>query len=285
MGHPKGAQRSSSLSGVVIPQVILKLVYFIIKKNNDMELIKKALDVKDAAGWYLVQSATKTWTEDIADEETKEIISFERSGVILQKGALINPLDISTLQENGITTVQVSNVPILGDQRKWLSLWEVTLKISERGIESKKCYVVTADSPADAEKFIAEYFAVNIESTFEVVKVSKLEYDRVAKMYDTERENLEKERKRIKWYKCQIYSMIDDEDTGTMRNAGMKNIIIQALSLEYAIDAIKFILGRNEFDAAYQTFKLLQETNIVDVFAPYTSVSYYSNSELTHEDD
>jgi hypothetical protein len=35
-----------------------------------MELIKKTLPVKEARGWYLMQTEKRYWTEDFIDEDT-----------------------------------------------------------------------------------------------------------------------------------------------------------------------------------------------------------------------
>jgi hypothetical protein len=247
-----------------------------------MELIKRTLNVDDALGWYLTRNEVRTWTEDFIDENTGEPISIERNEVVCGKGAQINEIILSLLKENGIKTVTVSNMPILGDQEKYLHLWETVLKVRyKKGNTGKKSYFVFADSPADAEVYIARYFELNIEAEFELTKVNQLEYNSIIKLYETERDEYERDgRKKVKWYKCQIYSMIDDEESGESRSAGMSNILVQAISFENAITAIKAVLNRDEYTAHYNTIKLLQELNVVDVFIPDEKVSYYSNLEL-----
>ena len=247
-----------------------------------MELIKKTMDVADAKGWYLTQNEKRYWTEEIIDDETGDPTTVERSEMLCGKGALINEITLSLLEENGVKTVKVSNIPLRGTQEKYLNLWEAVLKVRSAKGDGKKCYFVTADCPADAETFISEYFEVNIDAIFELVKVNKLEYGKVIKIYDTEREEYESDgNKKVKWYKCQIYSMIDDDDDdGNSRSAGAKNILVQATSFEKAIAAIKLVMNRSEYESIYNTIKLLQELNIVDVFIPDESVSYYSDSEI-----
>lgn len=247
-----------------------------------MEIIKQTLEVKDAIGLYLIRNEKRHWTEDFTDEETQETSKIERSEIVCGKGTLINEIIASLLEENGIETVEVSNVPLIGTQNKNLNLWEALLKVRSNKGDSKKCYYVTADCPANAEKFISEYFEVNVEAVFELVKVGKLEYGKVIKMYETEREEYEEDgKKQVRWYKCQIYSMIDDDDdTGESKSAGMKNILVQATTFENAIAAIKMVLNRSEYESIYNTIKFLQELNVVEVFIPDEQVSYYSNEEL-----
>jgi hypothetical protein len=217
--------------------------------------------------------------EDFVDEETNEVTSVERNEVVCGKGTLLNAINISLLEENDIKTVKVSNVPLLGTQDKNLNLWEVVLKVHSKKGDSKKSYYVTADCPAASESFISEYFEVNIEATFELVKVNKLEYGKVIKIYDLEVEQFG-EGVSAKWYRCQIYSMIDDDDDGSNRSAGDKNVLVQATTFENAIKAIKLAMNRSEYESIYNTFKLLQELKIVDVFIPDENVSFYSNGEL-----
>lgn len=244
-----------------------------------MELIKKQIDVKDAKGWYLLQNEKRAWKEDFIDEDTGELVSVDRSENICEKGALLNELLISLLLENGITMVNVSNIPLLGEQVKFMNLWEVQLKVTEKGSKRKKSYIVTADSPSQAEKFINEYFTINIDAVFELVKVNQVEYNKVIKLYDIEREEYEASGVNFtKWYKCKLFSVINDDETET--NGGSINLLVLAMSFESAISAAKSVLTRNEFDNIYNTFKEVQELNIIDVFIPDESASYYSNSEI-----
>ena len=162
-----------------------------------------------------------------------------------------------------------------------MNLWETAIKVLTGKGGSKKSYIVTADSPAAAEVFISEYLEVNLEATFKLVKINEQDYNKVIKIYDTERELLEQNKKRVCWYKAQIYSMLDDEyDDGESGSAGARSILVQAVSFEKAIEAIKVVMNRSEFDTIYNTFKKLEELTIVDVFIPDESVSYYSDEEL-----
>ncbi|KAA6303169.1 MAG: hypothetical protein EZS26_000772 [Candidatus Ordinivivax streblomastigis] len=243
-----------------------------------MDLIKKTLNVEDAKGWYLMQTEKRSYTEDFIDEETNEAVITERSEPICEKGAQLNDILISLLQENGIKTVKVSNIPMLGNQAKYMNLWETVLKVTEKGNPRKRSYIVTADSPAAAEADISEYFEINIPGAFELVKVNQVEYNKVIKMYDTEREEYEASGTyTAKWYKCQIHAMIDEEET---TSGGSVNLLVLAFSFEKALQAVKAVMGRDEYDTIYRTFKNVQELNIVDVFIPDEKVSYYSDNDL-----
>ncbi|MDR0681623.1 MAG: DUF4494 family protein [Dysgonamonadaceae bacterium] len=245
-----------------------------------MELIKKTVKTEDAQGWYLMQTEKKYWTEDFLDEETNEVVSAERSEDLIKKGVCLTGIDISILLENEIKTVQVSNIPVRGNQEKDMNLWETVLKVSEKSNRRKRSYIVKADSPAMAEQFISEYFEINIEAAFEIVKVNQVEYNRVIKVYDTELEAYESEGRKAKWYKCQIYATVDNEDNGEETDGGSRNTLVLAFSFENALRAVKAVMSRDEFYAIYRTFKQVQELNIAGVFIPDEDVSYYSNEEI-----
>lgn len=250
-----------------------------------MELQKKTLPVEESNGWYLMNTEYRYWDEDFIDEDTGDTTSIERKESVCGKGTLINDITKSLLIENGIKTVRVSNIPLLGSQEKRLNLWETTIKLLTGKGGSKKSYIVTADSPAAAEVFISEYLEVNLEAAFKLTKVNEQDYDKVIKMYDTDREELEQNNKRINWYKGQIYSLFDDEDDeGESSSAGARNILVQATSFEKAIEAVKTVMTRNEYESIYNTFKKLEELNIVDVFMPDENLAYYSDKEIVIHD-
>lgn len=246
-----------------------------------MELQKKTLPVEEANGWYLMQTEKRYWEETEIDEETGNQTPTERSETLCGKGTQINDIIKSLLLENGIKTIKVSNIPLLGQQDKNLNLWGTDVKILT-GKGNKKSYIVTADSPAAAEVFISEFLEVNLEATFKLIKINEQDYQKVIKIYDSEKEQLELNKKRICWYKAQIYSLFDDgEDEGEGSSAGSRNILVQATSFEKAISAIKAVMSKNEFDSIYNTFKKLEELNIVDVFMPDEDLVYYSDEDLT----
>jgi hypothetical protein len=244
-----------------------------------MDLIKKTMSVDDANGWYLLQNEYRTWKEDVTDMDTGEITTVERNEVLCGKGTQINEIIAKLLTGNGVTEVKVSNISLKGNQEKVLNLWETILKVRTKKGDSKKTYMVTADCPAAAEKFISEWHELNIEGSFELIKVTKQDYNKVIKMYDLEREEYEKDgTKRVKWYKCQIYCIFDDDADSS--NSSQRNILCEATGFEKAISAIKLVLGSDEYENIYNTFKLLQEQKIEEVFIPDESISYYSDNNL-----
>jgi hypothetical protein len=247
-----------------------------------MEIIKKVLPAEEATGWYLLQNETKTYTEDFVDEDTNEIASIERNEVILSKGCKLTAIDISALKENGIETVHVSNIQLKGNKQEHMNLWETSLKIWSKNRYKKKTYIVTAESPTAAETFISNYLEVNVECIFEAVKVSKVEYNKVIKLYETEREDYERDGKHLVcWYKYQTFAIADDDDDDIETGSNpVKTILVQATDFETALSAIKAVMGRDKYDRIYNAFKSMQELNIEEVFIPDESVSYYSNEEL-----
>jgi hypothetical protein len=257
-----------------------------LKNKKIMELLKKTVDVQAAIGWYLMKDEKRFWKEDFADEDTGAIVTPERSEVICGKCTQINEIIASMLTENGILQVEVSNTPLLGWQNKYLNLWEMVLNVTFGGKRQNKSYFVTAECPAAAEKFISEFFELNINGSFELVKVSKLNFNVVIKIYETELDDLVKQNEgKIFWYKCQMFAMIDSDDSdGAQHSAGTRNILVQATSFENAIAAVKLVNNRNEYDSIFNTFRLLQELNIEEVFIPEEKVNFYSNNDLLNEE-
>lgn len=246
-----------------------------------MELLKRTLPVGEAIGWYLMQNEKRYWDEAEIDEDTGNQITVERSEILCGKGTQINEIIKSLLEENGIKTIRVSNIPLLGTQDKNLNLWETVIKVLTGKGGGKKSYIVTADSPAAAEVFISEYLEVNMEATFKLVKINEQDYNKVIKIYDTEREQLEQNNKRVFWCKAQIYCMLDDGDEeGESTSGGTRNILVQATSFEKAMEAIKIVMNRNEYDTIYNTFKKMEELNVVDVFMADEKIAYYSDEEI-----
>lgn len=249
-----------------------------------MEIIKKTLPVEEAIGWHLLQNEYKRWVEDFTDEDTGNVTPVERIEVILYKGCELTELDVSALKENGITSVYVSNVQLKGVKEEYGDLWEANLivRISSAKSSKKRTYIVTASSPSAAEAFISEHLELNVECTFEAVKVSKADYQMVIKLYETEREEYEASgARRARWYKAQLFATVDGDSGGEESCAGdAKNILVQAAHFEAALKAIKAVMGRNEYDAIFSSFKSMQELNVEEVFRPEDRVSYYSNKEL-----
>lgn len=245
-----------------------------------MELIKKTLEVAEANGWYLLQNEKRFWLEDFIDEESGDSTTIERSEVICKKGVQVNDIIMSMLEENGVKSIRVSNIPLIGSQDKNLNLWEAVMKVHTSKGNSKQSFITKADCPGAAEKFVAEWFEMNVDGSCVFVSVKSQDYSKVIKLYETECEDIEKDGKNVLWYKCQIYSMLDGDDDGESHNAGSKNLLVQASSFENAIKAIKSVMNRSEYDAIYNTIKSLSELNLEEVFVPDEDVSYYSENEI-----
>jgi hypothetical protein len=236
-----------------------------------MEVIKRILPVEEAKGWHLLQNEIRTWVEKFEDGETGKVVNVERNEVLLRKGLMLNELDVLTLKDNGITTVSVSNVPLIGSKQEYMSLWEASLTVITKFGERKRTYIVTAESPTAAEAFISGYMEANVECTFEAVKVSRLSYGKVVKPYEAELEAHEAEGRCARWYKAQVFAALGEELSPAV------NVLVQAMSFEAAINAIKTV-ERNKTVNTYYVFKSMQELNVAEVFIPDGAVSYYSIS-------
>lgn len=55
--------------------------------------------------YYLAQPIARYWTEDYKDEDTGEVVSIERSEILIKKGSKLSPLDQETLDAHDIETI------------------------------------------------------------------------------------------------------------------------------------------------------------------------------------
>jgi hypothetical protein len=245
-----------------------------------MEIIKKTLPVEEAKGWYLLQNEVKTWTEDVADEETGDVTPTERSEVLMRMGCELTALDVSTLKENGVTEVRVSSMPLKGIKEERVNLWEATLRVRGAAGAKKRAYIVFAESPTAAEAYISGYMEQNVECKFEVVKVAKLEYSRVIKMYESEREEYEASKKHFaRWHKAQVASLAEDSAGAEIESASV-TLLVQATSFDEAVMATRATLSADEYTSMFSEFKAVQELAIFDVFLPDEEAIPYSRYDL-----
>jgi DNA-directed RNA polymerase subunit beta len=61
--------------------------------------------LRDAIGRKLAARVLRTWTEDFVDEDTGEVVSVERSEVLLERDSIIKQEDIPIILESGVETI------------------------------------------------------------------------------------------------------------------------------------------------------------------------------------
>ena len=64
-------------------------------------------NLKKVVGRKLAARGLKTWVEDFVDEDTGEVVSIDRSDIILDREHELTPEDISIILESGASTIEV----------------------------------------------------------------------------------------------------------------------------------------------------------------------------------
>ena len=87
----------------------------ILKIFNLSEEIKvNKTNLKKAIGRKLAARVLHTWVEDFVDEDTGEVVTIERSNVILEREAVLQKEDIDKILECGMDTIEVHREDITG---------------------------------------------------------------------------------------------------------------------------------------------------------------------------
>jgi hypothetical protein len=230
-------------------------------------IIKKQMNVSDADGWYLAENAYRKWEEDFLDEDTGEIVSISRNGIIAPIGEMLTPISISLLQKNGINELFVSNKKITGIQVRYLSLWELEVISYDVILEKNKSdyYIIPKGSPLECETFFKEWAELNINGDFTIKKAVPLDFSIALFPYEDEVEQAREELKlEMYFYKIVIKS----------RSRSLKKIIALAdnLSNIQAVIVDKFL------SKDYQEWRIseIKEINIKQFFEDKINVQRYA---------
>ena len=54
-------------------------------------------DPRKMLGMYTAKRVLRTWTEDFIDQDTGELVTIERNDVIMERGVLLTPEQVSEL--------------------------------------------------------------------------------------------------------------------------------------------------------------------------------------------
>lgn len=116
---------------------------------------------KEMLNKYLAKPVVKKWTEDFIDEDTKEIVSTERSEILFPAGRLIDQdllVKINfALQCGDIKSVWVSE-RIMQSQRQPLHSAHIVKVTDKDGTHD--IYVAGCDTTDDAAQIVSDYLSV-----------------------------------------------------------------------------------------------------------------------------
>lgn len=138
------------------------------KKNQDTEYkfpadinVIETSDPKVMYGKYLYEAAVKKWTEDFMDDDTKKIVSVERTEVIMERGTYIDQDVLQQLtfsiQANEIEKVKVCNEVIIKRETATKNAYEVAMTGSCGG--SARVWVGACHTPEEAVEIVTDWCA------------------------------------------------------------------------------------------------------------------------------
>lgn len=138
------------------------------KKNQNTEFkfpadinVIETSDPKEMYGKYLYEAAVKTWTEDFMDDDTKKIVSVERTEVIMERGTYIDQDVLQQLmfsiQANEIEKVKVCNEVIIKRETATKNAYEVAMTGSCGG--SARVWVGACRTPEEAVEIVSDWCA------------------------------------------------------------------------------------------------------------------------------
>lgn len=129
-------------------------------------------------GKWVVRRAFRTWTEDLIDKDTNEIVSIERNEILLERGTYISQDVLSSIrfmmQEGSLKEVEVSNQNrqgILLENRSFLP-YKAVAKIDGK----RKSFLLYANSVANALAIMVDYIELHYKGGFEITEIKEMEY-------------------------------------------------------------------------------------------------------------
>ncbi|MDD3875066.1 MAG: DNA-directed RNA polymerase subunit beta [Bacteroidales bacterium] len=97
--------------------------------------------LKSIIGKKLAARVVRTWIEDFVDEDTGEVVSIERTEVVIDRETIIEKEHIDLIVDSGVKTILIHKETVEGEERKDYSLIYNTLQ----------------KDPANSEKEAVEY--------------------------------------------------------------------------------------------------------------------------------
>lgn len=145
-------------------------------KTKISEVIVKTKDFKKMRDQFLAEKLVRKWNEDFVDDDTGEVVSVERSELILEKGTKLDDTAMSLInfhfQTGEFKTVQISNQRRSGELTKRMpSVWQVSAYFGD-----KKYNVFLYSNSSDNTKLIAEDYLEQLASgLFSIVMIKEVE--------------------------------------------------------------------------------------------------------------
>lgn len=146
-------------------------------ESKKTEIRFKTSDPSRMLGKWVARRAFKTWTEDCVDSDTKEVVSIERSEVLLERGTYIDQNTLSSIRfmlaDGSLKEVEVSNQNRQGIllQNSYMLPYKAVVKIDGK----KKTFILYASSTSNALIIITDYVELNFKGGFEITKIEEMD--------------------------------------------------------------------------------------------------------------
>lgn len=132
---------------------------------------------KEMLNKYLASDVVQKWSEDFIDEDTKEVVSVERTQKLFDRGRLIDQ-DLLTqinfhLQTGDIKEVEVSNQKRLAFENKntFLHPWQAQAEIGDK----KYKFLLYASGISNVIEILNDYIELNYASGFTLVMAKEID--------------------------------------------------------------------------------------------------------------
>lgn len=183
-------------------------------------------DFNRAVGKFLASPVLKKWNEDFTDEGTGEVVTIERTEIIMQGGTYISPELTATLNfhkmAGDIDEIEVSNQRRLAKPYKLAGLKPYRVSVEVDG--KKYSFILQAQSTSKAIEVANDYVELNYSGSYAVTAVKHLDRviilnDRLLTAEEAQAAQAagegEEKREDTKYYKIEVEADIRSaEDTG-----------------------------------------------------------------------
>lgn len=117
----------------------------------------RVVPVEESIGHYLAKRASRTWTEDFIDEDTKETVTIDRCEVLLERGKLITYGLANGLKKDGVNEVEISDCPFRAEEKQFFSrIGHVKVTVGSSNGENA-VLIVRSDSLRGAQDCAIDY--------------------------------------------------------------------------------------------------------------------------------
>lgn len=141
-------------------------------KTRHEEFIFSTSDLKEMSGKYLAANVVREWPETFLDQDTGEAVEVMRSELIMRKGELLTPENVSTInfyiQTGDVKSVSVTNIKRSGElvEIGKDTIWSIA--VSGGGYKKRRKYVLFAQSLDQALTISRDYLEQTLVGPFKI---------------------------------------------------------------------------------------------------------------------